>query len=117
MDAYTYDANLVGLGYTFAVFGMLESTTAADADFMCLYNTLLTLDVEECVHWLDLLGEDGIRYLLGLQSTVGTLLHLLPPVRYVLLTASQKTYKSHAKGPLSLVAVCTRAKYAHRCAS
>ena len=53
LDAYTYDANLVGLGYTFAVFGMSERTTAADADFMCLYNTLLTLYVKECVHWLD----------------------------------------------------------------
>jgi len=98
-------------------FEMSESTTATDADFTCLQNTPLPLDAEECVDWLDRVGEDGIRHLLGLRSTVGTLPHLLPPDRHVLLTASQKPHKPHAKGPLLSVAARARAKHAHRCTS
>jgi hypothetical protein len=72
------------------------------------------ISVTNCEAWLHHLGEDGIRILLGLRSTIGTHRDCFPPDHHTLIQAATVPYKPETKPPHLTVASRARAKHAHR---
>ena len=72
--------------------------------------------IKGCKAWLTKCGEAGIRELLGLRSTIGTEMNLLPPPIDLLIHAANQpiTTKANAKPPILTVAGRARTKHAHR---
>lgn len=72
------------------------------------------ISIVNCEDWLEAVGEEGIRELLGLRKTVGTEKFYLPPSRNALLEAAFKACRPNAKPPHLSLAAKARSKHAHR---
>ena len=94
--------------------GLKENDPTKQAKFVLPQNEI---SASNCNTWLQSLGEDGIRELLGMRNTVGTEPGCLPPDRQSLIRAACKPCtrnKPNAKPPHLTVAGKARAKHAHR---
>uniref|UniRef100_A0A7S3PVJ2 Uncharacterized protein n=1 Tax=Chaetoceros debilis TaxID=122233 RepID=A0A7S3PVJ2_9STRA len=72
------------------------------------------ISIINCEDWLEAVGEEGIRELLGLRNTIGTEEFYLPPSRNSLLESAFKACKPNAKPPHLSLAAKARSKHAHR---
>lgn len=92
--------------------GFEERILAEEARLILLPHN--EISISNCMAWLESLGENGIRELLGLRNTAGSEPGYFPPDYQSLIQAARMPCRPNSNPPHLTVAGKARAKHAHR---